>query len=83
MATRSVAAWGGAWRYDCHTTTPPGGALHRHAATRAAATRTLRAIVAGWDGRGDTIAAPPRPPGGAPHRPRAQVPRLPSYRGVG
>jgi len=38
MVTRSVAGWGGAWRYGCRPTTPPGGALHRHAATRAAAT---------------------------------------------
>jgi sugar lactone lactonase YvrE len=38
--------------------TPPGGAVHRHAATGAAATRSARASVTGGAERGGTIAAP-------------------------
>jgi len=44
MATHRVAGWcGGAARRFCHVPPPPGGAPHRHAATRAAATADYRA----------------------------------------
>ena len=84
VAAGLVPAWrcaaspgGGAVRqFNCHAPTHPGGAPHRHAATRAAATQTLRRHhrrVAG----GAAIQLPDAThPGGAPHRPRPRVPAV-------